>query len=91
MAKIGNLGRNAKGKFISNLSLAFAIRQNIFKFGIRPSNIYDKVYDSFEAILENPPQEFQDEYNALYEAIGNDVENFMEQTVNKEFPSIITE
>jgi hypothetical protein len=41
--------------------------------------------------LENPPQEFQDEYNALYEAIGNDVENFIAQTVNKEFPSIIDE
>ena len=84
-------GRKANGKFMSNLSLAFAIRQNIYKFGIRPTNIYDKAYDSFEALLENPPEEFQDEYNALYDAIGNDVENFIEQTVNKEFPSIITE
>ena len=87
----GIRGRNKKGKFISNLSFAFAIRQNIFKFGIRPANIYDKAYDSFEAILENPPAEFRDEYNRLYEAMGRDVENFIAQTVNKEFTTIITE
>ena len=87
----GIRGRNKKGRFISNLSFAFAIRQNIFRFGIRPTNIYDKAYDSFEAILENPPAEFQDAYTSLYEAIGQDVENFITQTVNKEFPSIITE
>lgn len=84
----GIKGRNKRGRFISNLSLAFAIQRNIFKFGIRPTNIYDKAYDSFEALLENPPAEFQDEYNSLYEAIGQDVENFIEQTINKEFISI---
>lgn len=84
-------GRKLNGQFMSNLSLAFAIQRNIYKFGIRPTNIYDKAYDSFEALLENPPAELQDEYNALYEAIGRDVENFIEQTVDKEFPSIITE
>jgi len=81
--------RNKRGRYIPSLSLAFAIRENIYKYGIAPSNIYDKAYDSFEALLENPPQEFQDEYNSLYEAIGNDVENFMEKVVTKEFPSII--
>jgi hypothetical protein len=34
-------GRNKKGRFISNLSFAFAIQKNINKFGIRPSNFID--------------------------------------------------
>lgn len=87
----GIRGRRPNGQFMPNLSLAFAIQKSIYKFGIRPANIYDKAYDSFEALLENPPPEFQNEYNALYDAIGQDVENFIEMTVNKEFPSIITE
>jgi hypothetical protein len=85
----GIKGRNKRGRFIPALSLAFAIRENIYKYGIVPSNIYDKAYDSFEALLENPPPEFQDEYNALYEAIGRDVENLIDKVVTKEFPSII--
>lgn len=85
----GVKGRNKRGRFIPSLSLAFAIQTNIYKYGIAPSNIYDKAYDSFEALLENPPAEFQDEYDSLYEAIGRDVENFMEKVVTKEFPSII--
>lgn len=85
----GIKGRNKRGRFIPNLSLAFAIQTNIYKYGIAPSNIYDKAYDSFEALLENPPSEFRDEYESLYEAIGQDVENFMDKVVTKEFQSII--
>ena len=44
-------GRNAKGRFITNKSLAFAIRNNIKKFGIRPSNFLDI---SIEKIFEDP-------------------------------------
>lgn len=87
----GIRGRKPNGRFIPNLSLAFAIRRNIYKFGIRPTNIYDRAYNSFEDLLENPPPEFQDEYNALYEAIGQDVENFISQTIKVEFTSIIEE
>lgn len=85
----GIRARNKRGRFIPSLSLAFAIREKIYRYGIAPANIYDKAYDSFEALLENPPQEFQDEYNSLYEAIGRDVENLISKSVNKEFPSII--
>ena len=85
----GIKGRNKRGRFIPSLSLAFAIQTNIYKYGIAPSNIYDKAYDSFEALLENPPAEFRDEYESLYEAIGQDVENFMDKVVTKEFQSII--
>ena len=85
----GIKGRNKRGRFIPNLSLAFAIQTNIYKYGIAPSNIYDKARDSFEDLLENPPAEFRDEYESLYEAIGRDVENLMDRVITKEFTSII--
>jgi len=85
----GIKGRNKRGRFIPNLSLAFAIQTNIYKYGIAPSNIYDKARDSFEDLLENPPTEFRDEYESLYEAIGRDVENLMDRVITKEFTSII--
>lgn len=34
-------GRDKKGRFIKNLSFAFAIQKNINKYGIRPSNFID--------------------------------------------------
>jgi hypothetical protein len=34
-------GRDKRGRFITDRSLAFAIRTNIFKFGIQPSNFLD--------------------------------------------------
>ena len=34
-------GRDKKGRFISNLSFAFAIQKNIKRYGIRPSNFID--------------------------------------------------
>jgi hypothetical protein len=44
-------GRNKKGRYISNLSFAFAIQANIKKFGIRPSNFIDL---SIESIMSDP-------------------------------------
>lgn len=81
--------RDEKGRFVkgSQLSLAFAIQKNIHKFGIRRTNIYDKAYDSLEDVLMNPPAEFRDDFERLYNAIGNDVENFIINTLNKEIPS----
>jgi len=43
-------GRDKKGRFITHESFAFAIRTNIFKFGIRPA---DFVYLSIEDILKD--------------------------------------
>lgn len=37
----GLTGRNKKGQFIKRRSFAFAIQNNIKKFGIRPSNFLD--------------------------------------------------
>jgi hypothetical protein len=79
----GIKGRSKKGRFISNLSFAFAIRQNIYKYGIRPSNIYDKGLDSLADIFENPPEELMEAYNELYSAIENDVYNFVEANIKE--------
>jgi hypothetical protein len=43
-------GRDKKGRFMKDKSLAFAIQKNINKFGIRPANFLDI---SFEKILED--------------------------------------
>ena len=47
----GLKGRDKKGKFIKDKSFAFAIQQNIKKFGIRPANFIDV---SIEKIMEDP-------------------------------------
>lgn len=74
-------GRDKKGRFIKNLSLAFAIQQNIYKFGIRPTNIYDKALDSLEDIFDNPPAAIRDQLNELYEMMEQDINNLLEQTI----------
>lgn len=85
----GIKGRNKKGRFMSNLSMAFAIQKNIFKYGIRPANIYDKGLDSLEEIFQNPPPELQQAYTDLYAAIENDVVNFVDANiVSKEIETI---
>lgn len=85
----GIKGRNKKGRFIPNLSLAFAIQTNIYKYGIRPADIYDKGLDSLEEIFENPPPEMREAYNELYNAIERDVVNFVDANiVSKEIEKI---
>lgn len=79
----GIKGRNKKGRFIPRLSFAFAIQRNIFKFGIRPANIYDKGLNALEDIFENPPAELMEAYNELYAAIENDVYNFVESNIKE--------
>jgi hypothetical protein len=79
----GIRGRNKKGQFIPRLSFAFAIRQSIFKYGIRPAYIYDKGYNSLEDIFNNPPPELMEAYNDLYAAIENDVANFIESNITE--------
>lgn len=83
----GIKGRNKKGQFIPNLSLAFAIQTNIFKFGIRPANIYDKGLDELFNFIDNPPAELADEWQDVYDMIAEDVNMFLEKTINRELPS----
>lgn len=77
-------GRDKKGRFIKNISFAFAIQTNIFKYGIRPTGLYDKALDSIEELFDNPPEEIQEEIEKLYVAIEGDINNFIEKTIEIE-------
>ncbi len=60
----GLTGRDKKGRFIKRKSFAFAIRTNIKKFGIRPSNFIDKTINLLETdqrIIDALGQEAFDE------------------------------
>jgi hypothetical protein len=83
----GLKGRNKKGQFIPNLSFAFAIQTNIYKFGIRSANIYDKGLDGLLDFVDNPPQPLAGELQEIYNMIAEDVNNFIEQTITKELSS----
>lgn len=87
----GIRGRTKKGKFMSNLSMAFAIRQNIYKYGIRPTNIFDKSYDGLEYYFEDFPNNLPPDVvfaaNELYVAITEDLNNLIENIIRKEIPS----
>ena len=85
----GLKGRNKKGQFIPNLSFAFAIQTNIYKFGIRETNIYDKGLDGLLDFVDNPPPELAQELQDIYNMIAEDVNNFIERTITKELPSQI--
>lgn len=76
-------GRDKKGRFIKNISFAYAIQTNIFKYGIRPTNIYDKALDSIEDLFDNPPPELEAQLNELYDAIEGDINNFIERTLEE--------
>jgi len=65
----GLKGRDKKGKYITNKSFAFAIRQNIIKFGIKPANFIDI---AVEDLMKNEEitkllgdQAFEDLINAI--------------------------
>lgn len=75
--------RDEKGRFKkgSQMGLAFAIQTNIHKFGIRRASLFDKAYNSLEETLINPPLEMRTYYTQLYDAIGRDVENFIDKTI----------
>lgn len=79
----GLKGRNKKGQFIPNLSLAFAIQTNIYKFGIAPAGIYDKGLDGLLTLVENPPPNLADELQEIYDMIAEDVNMFIEKTITK--------
>lgn len=87
----GIRGRTKKGRFMSNLSLAFAMRENIYKYGIRPARIFDESYDGLEYYFEdfpnNLPPDVVTAANELYDAITEDLNNLIENTVRKEIPS----
>jgi hypothetical protein len=78
----GYAGKGAYKK-ASKLGLALAIRKNIFKYGIAPAGFYDKTYDKLEMLFENPPPYIAAQYNRLGDAIGNDIENLIDNIIKQ--------
>lgn len=90
----GLRGRDDNGRFIPDLSLAFAIRASIWKKGIKPfgkgSLIYDPALDKLEKML-NPekipagtPPELVQELTRIYEAVAEDISIIINDMVRKE-------
>lgn len=88
--------RNERGRFRrgTNENMAFAIQRNIFKYGIKPANIYDKGLDGIEGYFIDFPNNLPPELRAagqhLFEAIAGDINVFVEQTITDELASIKT-
>jgi hypothetical protein len=88
--QINNPNKSQRGRFAKRgkgweLRLAFAIQKNIFKYGIRPANIYDKTLESLDEVFTNPPPELMQAYNELYGAIEQDVYNLIEADIREIF------
>lgn len=83
--RIRPTGYRGRGRYpIKNkLSLAFAIQQNIFKYGIRPAGIIDKTYDSLETFFEQPPAALKKELETVFGMIEQDINNLIENIINK--------
>lgn len=89
----GIRGRSKKGRFISTLSLAFAIRASIWKKGIKPfgqgSLIYDKSLDRLEKMLDptkipaGTPPELVQELQNIFEAVQEDVNVIVDNMIDK--------
>lgn len=86
--KIKPQGYKGRGRYpIKNkLSLGFAIQQNIFKYGIRPSRLIDKTYDSLEAFFQNPPPNLQQELGEVFNMIEQDINVLIENIINNPQP-----
>jgi hypothetical protein len=82
--------RTEKGRFKrgSNLQMAFAIERNIYKYGIKPANIYDKGLDGVEDLFDDFPNNLPPEMRAvgeqLFEAVAKDINLFIEKTLEAE-------
>jgi hypothetical protein len=88
----GLKGRDKKGRFMSTTNLAWAIQTNIFKYGVRPTNIYDAGISDLEQYFDdfpnNLPPDLLAEGADIFEAVAEDINNFIEQTLTKEIETI---
>jgi hypothetical protein len=85
--------RDNRGRFVENnlankTKLAFGIQTNIFKYGIRPTNIYDIGLDDLENMFSDFPNNLPSDLrgpaeNILREAV-EDINNFIENTIEIE-------
>lgn len=88
----GLKGRDKKGRFMSTTNLAWAIQTNIFKYGVRPANIYDAGISDLEQYFNdfpnNLPPDLLAEGADIFEAVAEDINVFIEQTLTKEIETI---
>lgn len=86
----GIRGRNERGRFISNLSLAFAIRASIWKYGIKPANLFDRSIKSLENMLDptkipaGTPPELRAELEKIFIDVAEDINIIVENMITKE-------
>lgn len=84
-------GRFRKG---GNLSMAFAIQRNIFKYGIKPADIYDKGLGGLENMFANFPNNLPPDLRAageqFFKDVAEDINLFVEQTIEESIKSIPT-
>jgi hypothetical protein len=77
---------------MSTTNLAWAIQTNIFKYGVRPTNIYDAGISDLEQYFDdfpnNLPPDLLAEGADIFEAVAEDINNFIEQTLTKEIETI---
>jgi len=80
--------QDSRGRDIPPLSLAFAIQTNIFKFGIAPSNIYDRGLEGILSLIENPPAGPVDAaLQKVLQATAEDVVKILEKQLTSRQPS----
>lgn len=85
--------RDKKGRFVENnlankTKLAWGIQTNIFKYGIRPTNIYDIGLDDLENMFSdfpnNLPADLRGEAENILQEAVEDINNFIENTIQIE-------
>jgi|APGre2960657404_1045060.scaffolds.fasta_scaffold32390_3 hypothetical protein len=78
----GIQARDKKGREIPPLSLAFAIQTNIYKFGIKPADIYDRGLEGLLNTIENPPAGPVDEaLQRVIDAGAEDIVKMLEESL----------
>jgi hypothetical protein len=80
--------RDKWGRFLPNtekntLSLAWAVKTNIFKYGIRPANLLGEGKRSMNELFQDPPPWLEAEINNILVAVGGDIENFFDNIIEK--------
>lgn len=85
----GLKGAKRKGRTSqSTLSLAFAIRASIWKYGIKPADLYDETLDNVwemlnpENIPPDTPEKLRFELNEIWEAMFDDVNILVDNMID---------
>ena len=83
-------GKGGGAGRISNLSLAFAIRSSIWKYGIKPANFFDRSMTSLESMLDptkippGTPPELRQELEKIFIDATQDINIIVENMIDKE-------